>query len=163
MNNSKSLFSEEQKFTQWWIWVLLACSFGFSIFTMLYTANFNEDNFIEILKQPVYIFVGISMLLVILLFVLIKLKTNIDEEKIAIHFSPFIKKEFHWKDIDKAEVINYGFIGGWGIRLFTKYGTAYNIKGSVGLALELKNGKKYLIGTQKEEELKSGIANLNRD
>ena len=44
-------------------------------------------------------------------------------------------------------------MGGWGIRLWTKYGTVFNIKGKKGLAIELYSGKKFLIGTQKEIEL----------
>lgn len=68
-------------------------------------------------------------------------------------FFPFVKKTTKWTDMKKAEVINYGFVGGWGIRLRTKYGTVYNIKGNKGLAIELLNGKKYLIGTQKETEM----------
>lgn len=40
-----------------------------------------------------------------------------------------------------------------GIRFGSKYGTAYNMKGNYGLAIKLKNGQKFLIGTQKVEEL----------
>ena len=49
--------------------------------------------------------------------------------------------------------MNYGCVGGWGIRLWTKYGTIYNIKGNKGLAVKLLSGKKFLIGTQKGNEL----------
>ena len=77
-----------------------------------------------------------------------------------MRFFPFVKKEFQWSEIQKSKVVNYGFVGGWGIRLFTKYGTVYNIRGNKGLAIELKNGKKYLIGTQKEEEMKKFINGL---
>jgi hypothetical protein len=90
------------------------------------------------------------------------LKTEIDEDSIRIKFFPFANKVFHWKDIAKAEVVNYGFVGGWGIRIGTKYGTVYNIKGQQGLAIQLKNGKKRCIGTQKEAELKAVIAQLHK-
>ena len=66
---------------------------------------------------------------------------------------PFIKKRVSWKEIKSAEVVNYGFVGGWGIRLWTNFGTVYNIKRNKGLAIELTNGKKFLIGTQKETEM----------
>lgn len=51
------------------------------------------------------------------------------------------------------KVINYGFVGGWGIRLWTKYGTVYNVSGNKGLFIKLKNGKTMVIGTQKSQEL----------
>ncbi|MGB5272717.1 MAG: hypothetical protein WBN39_01570, partial [Flavobacteriaceae bacterium] len=68
-------------------------------------------------------------------------------------------KQFKWEDIDKAEIIKYRFVG-FGIRLSFKYGTVYNIKGNLGMALHLKDGKKYLIGTQKPEELQKAIASF---
>jgi len=50
-------------------------------------------------------------------------------------------------------VVDYGFVGGWGVRWWTKFGTVYNVMGRIGLAIELKNGKKLLIGTQKKTEV----------
>ena len=51
------------------------------------------------------------------------------------------------------QIVDYGFVGGWGIRMGTKYGTVYNTRGKTGLALTLLNGTRYCIGTQKEGEL----------
>ena len=90
----------------------------------------------------------------IAMFWFMRLKTEIDQNEIRINFFPFIKKRVNWKEIKNAEIVNYGFVGGWGIRLWTKYGTVYNTKGDKGLAIELLNGKKILIGTQKETELR---------
>ncbi len=88
------------------------------------------------------------------------LKTEIDQKAIKMSFFPFVKKRIEWKDVKKAEVINYGFVGGWGIRLFTNYGTVYNTSGNKGLALELQNGKRLVIGTQKEQELSRIVKNI---
>jgi hypothetical protein len=71
-----------------------------------------------------------------------------------------VRKKIDWEEVANAQVVDYGFVGGWGIRLFTSYGTVYNIRGRFGLALELKSGKKLLIGTQKPEALKAFIAQL---
>ncbi|WP_253187464.1 hypothetical protein [Mangrovimonas sp. DI 80] len=89
-----------------------------------------------------------------------KLTTRINKSGIEMSFFPFVKKTTKWSDIKTAQVINYGFVGGWGIRLWTKYGTVYNMKGNKGLAIELLNGKKFLIGTQKEAELTSLLKKL---
>ena len=93
----------------------------------------------------------------IILFFRIRLITNINQNEIRMKFFPFVKKHINWKDVKSAEIVNYGFVGGWGIRLWTKYGTVYNTKGNKGLAIELKNGKKFLIGTQKETELNNVV------
>ena len=80
-------------------------------------------------------------------------KTEINQNKIQMNFFPFVKKQVIWKEVKSAEIVNYGFVGGWGIRFGTKFGTVYNTRGNKGLAIELINGEKFLIGTQKETEL----------
>ena len=67
---------------------------------------------------------------------------------------PMVRKKVAWDNIAELEVLDYGFVGGWGIRIGTKFGTVYNTSGSKGLRIKLKNNKKFLIGTQKEDELK---------
>ena len=86
-----------------------------------------------------------------------KLLTKIDIKGVSIKFFPFTQQSIQWEDIKSAEVVNYGFVGGWGVRIGTKYGTVYNTAGNKGLALILKNGKKICIGTQKDEEMKSVV------
>jgi hypothetical protein len=76
---------------------------------------------------------------------------------------PFVKKTIYWRDVEKAEVINYGWVGGWGLRKSRKYGTVYNTSGSKGLHLVLKNGKQMVIGTQKEKELKAFLEQLKNN
>lgn len=88
-----------------------------------------------------------------------RLETTITEHKIKIFFYPFVKREWLWADIKSARVFNYGFIGGWGIRIWTGYGTVYNVSGSQGLHIKTAD-KEYVIGTQKENELRERISQL---
>ena len=81
------------------------------------------------------------------------IQTEIDEIGIKMRFFIFAKRELKWAQITSAEVVDYGFIGGWGIRFTQKYGTAYTTKGKVGLAIHLKSGKRLLIGTQRAPEV----------
>lgn len=127
-------FIEVQRFTQWWIWMLL-----FSIAVLLFYVGPN---------------LGPVILIIISLFFLsVELKTEMDQNGIKMHFFPLEKKHVAWEDVRNAKIVDYGFVGGWGIRFFTAYGTVYNIKGRKGLAVELKNGKKFCIGTQREKEM----------
>jgi len=89
----------------------------------------------------------------IFLIKLLRLKTEFDTQEIRMNFSPLSKKVFKWSDIESAKLIDYGFVGGWGIRMMTKYGTVYNTQGSEGLLLKFKNGKSVVIGTQRSEDL----------
>jgi len=147
-------FKEVQKFNQLWLWLLFLALFlgaGYIIYRQLILE-------IPIGDQPAsnteLILIAVSLCLLCLLFVVMKLETEISSEGIRMRFIPFVQKRVKWDQVEKAEVLNYGFVGGWGIRVWTRYGTVYNTKGRMGLAIRLKSGKKFLIGTQKPEELK---------
>ena len=138
---SRVYFKEVQKYTQWWIWMLLL---GVGILLFYIQSNLGP----------------IILITISVLFLVMRLITRIDEEGIHYRFFPFVKKDYHWSEIASARVVDYGFVGGWGIRLFTSYGTVYNIKGSKGLAVELKDGWKFCLGTQRPEELQKIISGL---
>jgi len=150
----KTEFKEEQKFTQWWLWLILI-PVGilpiFGIYKQLILGDKFGDKPMSDLELVIFTLFIFSL---IGLFFIMKLKTSIDKNGIQMSFFPFVRKKVNWNEIKNTEVVNYGFVGGWGIRLWTKYGTVYNMKGNKGLAIELNNGKKFLIGTQKETELK---------
>jgi hypothetical protein len=149
----KATFKEEQKFTQWWLWLILI-SVGFlpalGIYKQIIVTEPFGDKPVSDIGLMIFAIFSFSL---ILLFALMKLKTAIDGNGIEIRFFPFVHKRINWVEIKKASIVDYGFVGGWGIRLWTSYGTVYNCKGNIGLAIELVNGKKYLIGTQKETEM----------
>ena len=151
----KAYFEEEQKFRQWWLWLILLCSGVVPFFGFLNQILLNKEFANNTMTNTqILIYLGISSFFLIF-FWFLKLKTKIDQNGIRFYFAPFIKKTIKWHEIKSAKVINYGFVGGWGIRLWTKYGTVYNVKGNKGIAIELINGKKLLIGTQKESEIKN--------
>ncbi|MCB0473313.1 MAG: hypothetical protein KDC69_02350 [Flavobacteriaceae bacterium] len=68
-----------------------------------------------------------------------------------------------WNDLGKVFIRKYNPVleyGGWGVRLnyYRKRGRAFNVSGNIGLQLILKNGKKILIGTHKEYEMKQVLS-----
>jgi hypothetical protein len=78
-----------------------------------------------------------------------------------IRLFPFVKRAFSLSDIRHCEARTYslaiGEYGGWGIRRSWRNGVAYNMMGDRGVQLELKDGKKVLIGSQRAEELVAAI------
>ena len=96
-------------------------------------------------------------------------QTTINSRTITIEIKPVVKKVIPLTEVKDWEVRRYGPIaefGGWGVR-FSGNGTAYNVRGNIGLDMEISSGKKLLIGTQKGEEIKrllrSTIADKERD
>lgn len=147
-------FKETQRYNQWWLWVL------FILISIVNGYSFYEKGF----KLEFYSFSYLAVFVfAVMLFYVLKLKTDISKEGIKLNFIPFTKKNVEWKDVESVEVLNYGFVGGWGIRFWRKYGTVYNISGNIGLAIKLINGKKFLIGTQKRVELEKFIFDLKLD
>ncbi len=151
--NDKIIFQEKQRFNQWWLWLIIISL----AFVPLLQFNFKENLVSQLTIDKLITSVIVALILV--LFLTIRMTTSITNEKIIVYFFPFVKKEFNWRELNHAQVIDYGFIGGWGIRLRTDYGTAYNLRDSKGLHIKTDD-KQFIIGTQKEEELRSNIAHL---
>ncbi len=160
------VFNETQRFNQWWIQLINIGLLAFLLFSFYnwYIAGESTGNVTstDTIGQVVVI---VSIIPVLLLLYSIKLKTSIDEIGIHYKFTPFhfSRKTIRWNEIEKCFVRTYNPIkeyGGWGYRTSfgKKKGSAFNVKGNLGIQLELKSGKKLLIGTQKEIEVRETIS-----
>ncbi|TKD56544.1 hypothetical protein [Flavobacterium sp. ASW18X] len=154
-------YQEEQRFTQWWLWTLLlgiALPICHGLYQQLYLGKPYGSN---PASNPTFIGFGLLYAGILWLFYVMRLRTKVTDKKIIIHFYPFLKREFLKNGITTAKVLKYGFVGGWGIRYWTKYGTVYNVKGNKGLYFKMNNGDKYLIGTQHPIALKKVLKALS--
>ncbi len=148
-------FSERQKFTQWWLWLLIIASLVVPlVLTVIKARN------VHMALSPVDILIGCSVpAMIVVLFLVITLITRIDDTGIYYRFIPvhFKMKKIGWDEVEKAYIRTYSPLreyGGWGIRKgMGSTGSALNISGNTGLQLELKNGKKILIGTSRPQEI----------
>ncbi len=153
--SKETLFTERQRFKQWWLWLILL-GVNWLVFKQvvggLQFKDSPTNNTVHLIAA------GITILLT-LLFVICRLDTVIKKNGIYVRLFPFhVKfKHYTWDELTRSFVRQYSPIseyGGWGLRLgsFGK-GTAYNISGDKGLQLEFTNNKKLLIGTNKPDEL----------
>ena len=147
----KPLFTEKQRFNQWWLWLLLAVSLAVPAILLFKEITEKSGGFSGL----------IIILSVIILFVVLRMTTVVTKENIQLTYFPFVNKTINLADIETMKVINYGFVGGWGIRFWTQYGTVYNVRGNKGLHIKFKNGKQLVIGTQKPQELEKVVEQLN--
>lgn len=152
----KIQFTEKQKFTQWWLWLILV-GIGIipiiGLYEQIILKQLFGDNPMSDLGLITF---SLFVFMIIALFSIIKLETQITEKEIRMLFFPFVEKKIEWNEIEEIEIIKYG-ISSSGIRISPKYGTVYKIRGNYGLFIELRNGEKILIGTQKENELRETI------
>jgi len=148
-------FQETQRFNQWWMVLIAFAMTGLMSYALIQQLVFDIPFGNRPASDTVLVLIAVFVFALFGLLQFISLRTTIDASGIRIKFHPFGGKVFKWEDVERYEVLNYGFVGGWGIRPWTRYGTVYNVKGNMGLAIQLRNGKKYLIGTQKADELRS--------
>ena len=94
-------------------------------------------------------------------FWFLELRTEIDQRGIRVRLRPISTKILKWEDIKQVEPVSYGYVG-YGLRLSLKNGIVYNARGNKGLAIYLKNGRKYLIGTQIQDRMIQTITELGK-
>lgn len=109
----------------------------------------------------------LGLLPAVLVFTM-RLETRIDREGIHYRFFPVHRKQrtILWDQVETITVREYSPIreyGGWGIRISPRNGLALNVGGRMGIQLELTNGKRILLGTQKAEEAARIIKLLQRN
>ncbi len=160
------LFSETQKFRQLWVWLLIVSVnilIGYGIVDQMASVNAN-------IKNEFNPFLGIGLILIFdLFFFVLRLETQIKKDGIYVRFFPLHLKAryYSWELISESYTREYKPVqeyGGWGIKYnFTGKGKAYNVSGNKGLQIELKTGKKILIGTNKFEELSILMGNLKKN
>lgn len=163
---SKALFTEKQKFRQIWAMIILIgvsviMVFGFVRQIILGIPFGNNPAPDWMMYLMVFIPVAIFGL-----FLALTLNTRLDSNGIVFRFFPLHLKErqIKWDAVKKVYVRKYKPIaeyGGWGFRK-GRSGLAYNTSGNMGLQIELKDGKKILLGTQKPEELKRTLEKLGK-
>ncbi len=91
------------------------------------------------------------------LFFFSRLVTEVRDDGIYIRFFPFLRTAHRiaFTEMKQYEVRTYHSIreyGGYGIR-YGSNGKAYNVSGDRGVQIELLNGERLLIGSQRAEEL----------
>jgi len=138
----KYLFEENQKFTQWWLWIILLYFPTSALFIHNDPINY------------IYVLIGCAIPLVFYLF---ELRVKVDQNGLHYQFFPLHFKSYTiiLDEMEKIEAVEYKPIseyGGWGIKYGFK-GKAYNTSGKLGVKIHLKNGTNILFGSQKHKAL----------
>jgi hypothetical protein len=166
--DNEILFTERQRFRQWWLWLILLAVNGLFLFGVFKQVLFGQQFGDKPMSDTGLLATTGLTLVLTLLFVNFRLYTIIKKDGIYVRFFPFHLKYKHyaWERLTKSYVRQYSPIteyGGWGLRigLFGK-GTAFNVSGNKGLQLEFTDNKKLLIGTNKPEELTEILSKMGQ-
>lgn len=158
----KLLFQEEQRFTQWWLWLIIISSFLFPMINIGSKFARSEDT-----ASLIYVFFIIAAIGFVVLWIFGKLKlvVEITTKGLKYKFLPFLYK---WKTIDPADIKRFEVrtykpireYGGWGMKGMNPRNKAYNAYGNIGLQLYLKDGTRILLGTQKKQAIEYAMKKL---
>jgi hypothetical protein len=161
----KLLFQENQKFRQPWLYAILLGSDLLILYILIRYSVFETEEF-DLAATIILIVTLFIMILLTLGFLSIQLQTEIRQSGIFYRFKPFQKKfkEIRFEEIESVEVKRYSPIkeyGGWGFRIGgKKKGNAYNVSGNKGIYFVFKDGRKFLLGTQKPESVNKVLQRL---
>lgn len=168
MNEETELiYSEEQKFSLWLRWLIVASIFLAVPFSILALTKMPSEQgspdmpqILTVIIAGIFVPIGVA-----LLFGTLKLQTEVRPDGLYVRFFPVHVrfKRFAAEDLSEYYARQYRPVleyGGWGIRGSFKKGRAYNVSGNKGVQLVFKNGKRLLIGSQKAEELEEAIRSI---
>lgn len=157
--DNEILFTERQRFKQWWLWFILLGINGLFLFGVIKQVVGGEPYGDKPMSNTGLIITTALTVFLTFLFVSFRLETIIRKDGIYVRFFPFHLKFRHyaWEKLTKSYVRQYAPIaeyGGWGLRYgFMGKGKALNVSGNKGLQLKFTDNKKLLIGTNKPDEL----------
>mgnify|MGYP006287108805 CR=1 FL=1 len=163
---TKTLFTEKQKFRQIWVIVIISATLALAIWGFMQQIILGKPFGNNPVSDWVLILLLLAPLLIFTFFFALTLHTRIDQHGISYRFAPVHRSDrlIRWDSVEKCHVRKYKPIaeyGGWGFRR-GRSGVAYNTAGNMGLQLELKDGKKLLLGTRKPDELKRTLEKLGK-
>lgn len=155
-------FREEQRFRQLWLWILLlggALLQWIIAWQQLVLGRLFGDN--PASGTLVIILLIVFSIAIPALLYKMRLIVEVRQDGVYVRFWPFHLKEqrFAFENIERSYARTYRPLrdyGGWGIRYSGK-GKAYNVSGDRGVQLELENGRRVLIGSQRSEALAAAI------
>lgn len=159
MNTS---FTEVQRFRQWWLLLPLLAFTGWLAYGLLNQLSGGEPFGSNPMSNPaaVIFLLGWGGFLYFF-FIHLELRTEADAQGIRTRLRGIGTERFRWEEIESTELITYRFVG-YGMRLLTRYGTVYNISGNQGLAIRLKDGGRFLIGTRQPDTLKAYLESIGQ-
>jgi len=166
--DNEILFTESQRFKQWWLWLILLGTNGLFLFGIFKQVVGGQQFGDKPMSNTGLLIVSGLILLLTISFIFFRLDTQLKKDGIYIRFFPFhlSYRYYPWERISKSFVRQYSPIteyGGWGIRIgFFGKGKAFNVSGNKGLQLEFSDNKKLLIGTNKPDELTETLRKIGR-
>jgi hypothetical protein len=160
-NVSPAVYHEEQRFRQWWVWLLVAAVAALAWWTLVQQIilgrPLGENPLPAWGAWLVWALVGLGLPA---LFWSIRLAIEVTAGQVIIRYRPLARRVIPLADIQEATVRTYNALveyGGWGLKGWSRRNIAYNVSGCRGVQLVLRDGRRVMLGSQRPEELARAI------
>jgi hypothetical protein len=112
-----------------------------------------------LMPAPRFVLLVAAGVLLLGTFLFSSLTIQITDRALRWHFGPgLIHKQVLLPEIQEAEATRINFMYGWGIHL-TPRGWLYNVSGFQAVAVRLRSGKQFLLGTDEPDQLQTALRN----
>lgn len=155
------IFTETQRPRQSWLFLVIVAlaAIGWGVFIQQIVRG-NPIGGSDPMPDSAAIIVGILLGVALPLFFLwFKMETTVYADRVEVRMKPFSHRVFRKGAISAYSAGEYRPVrefGGWGIRGWGA-NRAYSISGNQGVRLQLRDGNRVLIGTQRPQELAAAI------
>jgi hypothetical protein len=151
------LFHEVQHLRQLWLWFLIFIPVVISWYAFIVQIVFGQpvgnNPAPDLVVWIIWLIFGIGF---VLLLSTTKLVTDVRQDGIHVSLFPFYSRTILLRDVVGYEVREYRPLReyrGWGIRFAPWKKRAYTMSGNRGVELEPSTGMRFLIGSQRSDEL----------
>lgn len=161
LQTSGYTFREEQRFHQWWVWLLV---YGVAVIQwwgfiqqIILGQPWGDNPAPDSMLVLFWLLFGVGFPA---FFHILRLTVEVTDTHIRIRFYPLTRRIIPLEDVIRAEAREYQPIweyGGWGIRGIGGK-RAYNVSGNQGVELTLQDGRKIMIGSRRADEMEKAIA-----
>ncbi|MDQ3982918.1 MAG: DUF3093 family protein [Actinomycetota bacterium] len=107
--------------------------------------------------------VSVPAIIAVVAFSTFQMKTRVSPEGLRVVIVPFPRKTVPASEIAGCEVVTYRPLleyGGWGWRWSSSRGWAYTMRGNRGVMVHRTNGKSFLVGSQRPEDLAEALRQI---
>jgi len=153
-------FTEIQRPRQSWLYLVIvalaALGWGIFIQQIVRGKPIGDDPMPDSGAIVVWALLGLALPL---FFLWLKMETTVYADRVEVRMKPFSHRVFRKRAISAYSAGEYRPLrefGGWGIRGWGA-NRAYSISGNQGVRLQLRDGNRVLIGTQRPQELAAAI------
>jgi hypothetical protein len=158
---TRTVFEERQRFREPWavglIVVLAAGAWGGLAWSLLVEGS-------ELQPAAMAVMVVIFGLVFPVFLYLLELNTVVDPAGVQVRFRHgFAAHRFATAEMASAQSVTYRplrDLGGWGVRWGWGHSRAYNVSGDRGVEIVDTDGRRWVIGSQRSEELAAAITGI---